>query len=539
MNSANELKIEDKKTGFSKLLAEIPIQVKYAFIFAFIFGYIINLYAFTNIIPNSDGLSRVYDTQQMTVSGRWFLHYVSMLNGYIEAPALIGFLSVLFISVSSALTVDLLRIESKICAVLVGILMVSIPSLAYTYLYMFTASAYMFAVMLAVVAVWVTGKYRLGFIPGILVLALSIGTYQTYISVAAALALCFIMKEAICGNDALKKALKQLLMIVAGFVVYWIILKIFLAVKDLQLLSYKNIDSAGSGMTIGSLIQSVITCYRDAYYYFTKPGEVISYLTKTIVVLNWCTGLVSLFLIVKVAKIKELHRRPADIAVFIIALVLFPLGVNCMLLFSSQAPIMRYAFVYFYILVIFLVSIVVKECEHGNNAYKAFRLVSKAQICILVVMVLFFAQIDNLAYIESETAQRSSERFATTLVSRVEGTEGYYEGMEVVVVGTFPSDIYYSDIEAFNLVKHYSSPSSSIFIENKHIYYYLNDWLNVQWTEPAEDTFEEVTATTEFQEMPLYPDSGSVKIIDDKIVVKLSSTYTPKQQYEIDYENRR
>ena len=43
-------------------------------------GLLVHLYAFTNLIPNSDGLSRVYDLQQMTVSGRWFLHYASALN---------------------------------------------------------------------------------------------------------------------------------------------------------------------------------------------------------------------------------------------------------------------------------------------------------------------------------------------------------------------------------------------------------------------------------------------------------------------------
>ena len=73
-----------------------------AFLAAFIFGYVIHLYAFTNTIPNPDGLSRIYDTQQMTISGRWFLHYASYFHGFVQSPALIGFLSVLFLALAAA-----------------------------------------------------------------------------------------------------------------------------------------------------------------------------------------------------------------------------------------------------------------------------------------------------------------------------------------------------------------------------------------------------------------------------------------------------
>ena len=128
------------------------------------------------------------------------------------------------------------------------------------------------------------------------------------------------------------------------------------------------------------------------------------------------------------------------------------------------------------------------------------------------------AQTDNLAYTESETAHRSTQRFLTTLVTRVESMPGYENGMEVAIVGTFPEDIYYSKVLAFNEVHHYSSPSSSVLMANKHIYYYLNDWLNVQWKEPSEDT---------------------MKAIDGRVLVRLSPQYTPKQYYEIEYENRR
>ena len=82
------------------------VQARAAFLSTVILGLMVHLFAFTNIIPNSDGLSRIFDEQQMTVSGRWFLHFASMFHGYLQAPGLIGGLSLIFLGAAAALIVD-------------------------------------------------------------------------------------------------------------------------------------------------------------------------------------------------------------------------------------------------------------------------------------------------------------------------------------------------------------------------------------------------------------------------------------------------
>ena len=103
------MKPEEQKL-FDRIRAGIPKPCRAAFIACIIAGFLAHLFAFTNIVPNSDGLSRVFDEQQMTVSGRWFLHYASMFHGYVQAPMLIGTLSVFFLAVAAALAVDALKL---------------------------------------------------------------------------------------------------------------------------------------------------------------------------------------------------------------------------------------------------------------------------------------------------------------------------------------------------------------------------------------------------------------------------------------------
>ena len=149
-----------------RLWQKIPPAQRAAFLACLVTGYLVHLYAFANLIPNSDGLSRMYDLQQMTVSGRWFLHYASALNGFTQLPAAIGLLSLLFLSLASALAVDLLSIRSRALGGLAGAVMAAFPCLGYTFLYMFTASAYCLSILLAVLSLWLALRGRLGWLLG-------------------------------------------------------------------------------------------------------------------------------------------------------------------------------------------------------------------------------------------------------------------------------------------------------------------------------------------------------------------------------------
>lgn len=502
----------------------IPKNVKAAFFACFLAGFLVHLYAFTNIIPNCDGLSRVYDEQQMTVSGRWFLHYATMFHGYIQAPALIGGLSLLFLSISAGLCVDLLKIRSLGASILCGCFLSLTPAMAYTYLFTFTASAYAFGILLAVLSVWLTRRFRLGFLIGAIPMAASIGTYQAYFAAAAALsvicAVLDILDESLSIRELFIRIGKLLAMMAIGAVLYAVILVIFLNVKDLELLSYRGMNESFS---ITQILSSVSGVYKTYLKYFLVPNGV-SYITTPItaaqLLLFLCAGITLIGHCLK-------HRRPLHILILFLALCIFPLACNFSELFSGSTPIMLYAFVMTFILAIVLID------RFGWNWVKR-----GAGILCLVILLLY-AQIANIAYVSSATAHRATQTFATNLVSRVESTPGYDRDMEVIVIGGFPDDVYYSTVEGFELVEHFSCLSSSVMPRNKHIYYYMNDWLNVPWQEPEESLLIEISNSADFQSMALYPSDGSVRILDGRVVVKLAETYTPKKDYEIAYENRR
>ena len=549
---------EPKRSASIRWLRELPRAVIAAFVCCFLAGYIVHLFAFTNILPNADGISRVSDAQQMTISGRWFLHYATAWNGYLQAPAVIGFFSVFFLSLASSLTVSLLRVRSAAAGGLIGVLMIVFPSVAFTYLYLFTASAYCFGILLAVLAVWLTARYRWGVVPGVLLLACAVGTYQAYLAVAVSLALISVILFTLEGEHDLKQVfltgLKQLLLLILGLAVYFLVLRIFLKVKDLTLLNYKGIGALGEDLSLKSLLEMVGSAYKEFVRYFFVPRSFALYTSPAAVAGNAALALAGLWAFIRLIVRNGLLKRPGVLILVLILCCLLPLALNLTVLMDEAMPIMRYALVFAYVLALALVDQAAAQSlplegkvappqaetdEVASVSPRRLTIPRIAALCAALLLGLVSFQTDNTVYTMSATAHRATESFATRLVERVESTPGYVNGMEVVIIGGFPRNVYYSEIDAFLEIEDYSNLSSTVTPLTKQVYYYLNDWLNVPWHEPAEDTLKAVSDSEAFRAMPLYPSDGSIVIQDGRVIVKLARKYTPKKDYEIAYENRR
>ncbi|MDY3906033.1 MAG: glucosyltransferase domain-containing protein [Lawsonibacter sp.] len=521
-----------------KLWRRVAPTQKAAFFSCLIAGYLVHLYAFTNLIPNSDGLSRVFDLQQMTVSGRWFLHYASALNGFTQMPAVIGLLSLIFLGLAAALAADLLRLRSVVLAGISGVVMAAFPCLGYTFLYMFTASAYCLAIFLAVLSAWLAKRGKTGWLLGVIALALSMGTYQAYVTVAIALSLLAVLRECLDPEadfkGTLHLGLRLAAYLAAGAVLYYVTLMVFLKVKDLELLSYLGMDAASSGYPFGQLPRLLFDTYKQVIAFFFVPGYANGFTNRWMAAADLLAFVLAAVFFLRLLGRKGLRKEVWRPVGALAMLALLPLGVNFSQIlspYSVPTPLMKYAFVTVYLAVVLLADLAdrLPHPEKGRTA---------AAVCA-AVLLLVFVNTNNLLYTVSAQAHRATESYATRLLARIEDCPGYEPGMEIALVGAVPVDQIKSQIPSYAQVDHYSVPLNSVLPLNKHLYYYLNDWLNFPVEEPDEETMLAISDSPEFRAMALYPAQGSVQVLDGRVVVKLQEEYTPKSDFEIAYENRR
>lgn len=526
---------------------QISKSEKTAFLGAFVGGMTAHLYCFLNTIPNFDGISRVYDEQQMTLAGRWFLHYASGLNGYTQMPMVIGVLSMFFLAGAVLLTVRLLQMRNPFFAGLWGVLAAVFPSVADTNTYMYTASAYCLALFLATLGIWMAAQEgrRFFLLGGIICMTLSMGIYQAYCTVSITLCMLVFLRDALQKKNEigrlLKKAVRYLLYLGLGAGLYYGILKFFLYYKGLRLWSYLGMNNMETGYPINNLPGILLQTYRQVCLFFFGGSDGLK---GVVFAASHCLVFsTALVVLAALGRRNQLGREKGRLAIIGGILLLMPLGVNFAQILSPWSEprlLMKYSFVFYYLLPVLLWELWEEETD-GNigNWETGIKKIRTGMAVALFILAIAFWEYDNLLYTMLNQAHRATLSFVTNLVSRIESCEGYYRGMDVFIIGGFPADRYDADIETYNRVIHESALSSSVIPLNKHVYFYMQDWLNVPIEEPPEAEFLRIAALEEFNLMPLYPDDGSVQILQGCVVVKMQENYVPRSEYEKEYENRK
>ena len=474
------------------LWTRISPPQKAAFFGCLLSGYLVHLYVFTNIIPNSDGLSRIFDPQQMTVSGRWFLHFASYFNGFTQMPAVIGLFSVLFLALAAALAVSLLGIRSRALSALSGALMAAFPAVGYTFLYLFTASAYCFAIFLAVLSVSLARRGRWHWLAGCLLLACSMGTYQAYVTVAIGLSLLVIFRETLDPSASfsatLRLGVRLMLFLAAGAVLYYGILLVFLQVKDLELLSYLGMDAASSGYPFSRLPGLLLDTYKQVAAFFFLPGSANTFTSGWMAVLDLAAlalGGGCFLLCMGQEGLWRARWRPLG---GLAMLALLPLGINfgqILSPWSAPTPLMKYAFVLVYLAVVLLADRALPAAGAGASVLR--RRAAPCAALWLVLLLLFSLNTNNRLYTASAQAHRATLSYATRLASRIESCPGYTQRDAGLSHRLFPHRP--GPQQRGGLMPRWTitaSPWTPWLPLNKHIYYYLRDWLNLPIEEPAE-----------------------------------------------------
>ncbi len=537
---------------------KISSRAKTAFIACFVIGLITHMTVMVGDFPNHDGLASLYFDQNMITSGRWFLGTACGISSYFALPWLIGILSILYLSVSAAITAEVLELKGRLSSALVGAIMAAFPALASTFAYVFTMDGYMLGMLFGILAVFVTKKFRFGWIAGAVLLAFSMGTYQAYLPVVILLCMyAAVLRITKCGGEGRKSkdtkknsgttgiekgsrdsvkakffdVLHFLYMGIGGGALYFLILQVMLKIQGKVLDTYQGINSlegagstaAGAGATTniaeaasGGLLHKIAAMYRD-FAAFTLKSDILAPNAFAWIAI----GLLALA--AAVLLVREIVRKKwyKSIWLYIIALlviIVLPLASNIIMIISSDITyhaLMRYQWVMFPVCLLGMIDAMTAKTNKISavSTWIAF-------ICA-TVLILCYTVTDNIGYSNLQKKYERTYAYCVRLLDRIEQTPGYYPGIPVAMIGVVSEDQYpKADLTGGvtdNLIGLsgdyllYKNTDYELFIKN-----YLGSSLNMI----TGDEIARIYNSEEYILMDSFPAESSVKLVDGVIYVK-------------------
>lgn len=511
----------------NKLNSKVTKAQKTGFLATLIIGLIAHMPALILDAPNHDGLASMYFDQNMITSGRWFLGTACGISSFYSLPWLIGVLSIAYLSIAALFLIKLLKVDNPCVAALTGGLLITFPSIASNFAYVFTMDGYMLGVLFAVLSVYVVDKFKLGFLAGACFLALSMGTYQAYLPIAILLSLYMVLmlfrtekpiKEKILG------ALNYLYMGVIGAGLYYVILNIMLKIQGKVLDTYQGINSM-DGLEKTGLISSLNVIYKD-FYVFTLKGNVLfnNGISAFCLVLLVLAFLAALFID---AKKNGFFKKIWFYLILTVVAILLPVFTNAILLVSKDVTyhlLMRYQWVFIEILLISYIYAVLKENEvlikTSINAIVSIVLVASTfMLCFSNVVT------DNIAYSNLQKKYEKTYAYCLRLADRMEQTEGYYAGIPIYMIGVVGDDNFPSTDITGNATDHMIGIYGDWLLytpENYEYFYKYYMGITFNFLRPSEANYYD---SKEYVEMPSFPEPGSTKVVNGVLYVKTENMH--------------
>ena len=522
----------------SRWYKNLPENIKLAFVSTFIIGLICHAYMMTNKWVNLDDIVQLVDNMERTSSGRWFLMFPSAIGSEFSLPWLNGLLTILYSAIMSSLVVAMFGIKSKINTILISGIIVTFPTIGSLMPFMNTQDSYQFGAMLAGIAAYLLVKKEKGYIISTILLTLSLGIYQTYLGYAGALILIYIMLELFRKENNYKEMLillgKTAIAFILSLIIYLIISR---GIFGHLLVDYKGLDSMGS-LPLNKLHTIIFGAYKGMFDFFA--GYEFNYHFVFMPYLFLIGFILTLYLIYYIAKKSNLEKRKLYFLLFI--LLVFPLAVNIIYVMSWQAGVMLrmvYGYTVAFMLPLLLIDYIYKNLQIDVYNSKDTQKLSDNMLIeknhtnkyLIYYAVLFLTVISTLSvynniyvtnkvYFKVGVTNQSSENYANRIVSRIEMVEGYTDKTKVVFLGNPDSRTSFTkkydprDVQPFIIANHLTRLYS--------FKYYPSRFLG--FTNVIKD-YDEITEDIEhlrniIENMPVYPASNSLQMIDDTIYVK-------------------
>ena len=502
-----------------KIKTSILPQWKACFWSAMVVGLIAHIYKLTNWLPNWDSLVFRYDAQNMLAIGRWFLPVVSAPSSYYDLPFINGLLAIVFFALGAVCICRMFKVQKTVTAVLIGAVVVSFPSVTSVLTYNYVADAYAFSFFLSCVAAWLLTREKPRFLAASLLITLSVGIYQAYVTVTIMLLLCYLIMGLLQQQTTVKTILQIsgvfLASGVLGMGLYYGVLLVLLKLTGTTLLDYQGASSTATlaGIDLFGSLYTIKETLVGYFFDFSNGLSVFSVLNVAVFAI--AVGLYTVILIKRKSGVLKA-------LVVCVLVVLLPLGACALSFINSGVDyhnLMTMGFVAFYLLLILLYE---QTDFDGCNFHAVKQWVILALVALLVCN---HAVIANVSYHKLNMAYEKSYGTLIRIADRIEQAEGADQCNRILVLGALDGSEAYSAVLPPNITgttDGFVLRADDEVVGQSVMCSALNDYCGTAYTFVAGEEKTTLMQKIKADTLPCWPHKESIQVVDEVIVVKLS-----------------
>ena len=494
--------------------------VRTAVLAAFCFGLIVHLFGLVNILHNNDDIWQLpmgYGTG--ISSGRWMLTILGdflLKTGFCYNLSVVnGVLFLGMLAVSAGLLVSVFRIRNRLSAALIGMIFVAFPSVTSVLFFKYTTVTYGIAILLSVLAAWVLqGKWYSVLISGACT-AMAMGIYQAYVPMTITILVLLLIQQVLEGEadvwQIVRRGIYFCVALLLGVVLYFVCLKVCLAVYGTALSDYQGVDNMGKlslGMlptllkrTIGDFVK--LPLYNYCGLANIPALKLLYVLLGAVVAVMVC----SLF-IVRV-------KKPLMMAAALALCAVLPVAMNFVVIMCPDTLI--YTLMVYSFVLLPCMPLVLLECfPDGQNRLTGF--LRKGSVLLVAAMIFCYSYYANVNYTAMYYGNRQVENYWNGIITQVRMTEGYDADKTWAVLGNIEDPLLDS---AWEYVELYGGNRFTEDLLNQYSRLaWVSNYIGYKIPAASEERQMQLWASPQVQEMPCWPAQGSIRIVEDTVVIK-------------------
>lgn len=518
------------------------IRYRTIFISVFVIGLFVHGSRFFTVYLSHDDLYNLAAPGTTFTSGRWLLQYlynleVKVMGSHINAKAYLAVATFALLALICCVMARDLQLRSKKSLILLSAIVVTFPYVTTLFGYSFTAAYYCLANLMAIVAASLIQRlrpfgqfwWRLGLCA--VLLGLSVAVYQSTLCVFIAYLMVLSIQQTLCSEKESWKHFflrcgTYLVGCAAGYLFYAVTNKVVLAIKGLSMSSYQGLNEMGS-FTLSQMVDRLVLAYKEffipslkAYHSFYNVASARTfYMALVLAVFVLCV----VFLVQAATK-----RSWAKAIQLFLLFALTPAAINSVFLIVDPETTVIYSLMMFGM--VFTPICALSALEHvgwgSGISHKVYsqlsRLGCSVVALLLVYTCVYFGYLANVCYTKTAIQQEQTTSYFTRLITRIQSVEGYSTSLPVAYMdgqGKDNEQLQLHDFDTITILKPYH------YTDKINLYnwqQYMRVWCGYAPATVSQEELDRISSTSKVQEMPCYPDDGSIQIIDGVIVVKFA-----------------